>query len=111
MRSASQFSPLGKKDADLAKPNHDLVLRCILSLGSTGRWPVVRVSLPRTRWRLQALKVAKMHSAGSRMLQASGLCSPELALSAAVLDHPVQIFGQPARNWNKDDFWDFVGMQ
>ena len=41
------------------------------------REPVVRGSLPRTRWRLQALKVAKMHSAGSRMLQASGLCSPE----------------------------------
>ena len=29
----------------------------------------------------------------------------------AVFGNPAQIFGQPARNWNEDDFRNFVGMQ
>jgi len=70
MRSASQSSPLGKKDANPAKPNHNLVLRCILLLANT-----------------------------------------ELALSAAVLANPLEVFRQPARDWNENDLRHIVGMK
>src|SRR5206468_3035492 len=44
-------------------------------LGSTtGRWPVVRGSLPRTCV-ANTVDVGNMHSAGCRMLQAGSLCS------------------------------------
>ena len=44
-------------------------------LGSTGRWPVVRGTLPRTACATSRGNVAG-HSAGGRMLQAGSLCSP-----------------------------------
>jgi hypothetical protein len=49
--------------------------------GSTGCQPVVRGSLPRTGFATPGVFVAA-HSASGRMLQASGLCSPDLNVRA-----------------------------
>jgi outer membrane protein len=49
--------------------------RGICILGSTGCWPVVRGSLPRTACAASYVYVA-WHSASSRMLQAGSVCSP-----------------------------------
>ena len=78
--------------------------------GSTGCQPVAFGRWPNALQRNDVMW-RKLFAASCRELQASGLCSPELALSAAVLDNPAQIFGQPARNWYEDDFRNFVGMQ
>jgi len=51
-----------------------------MTLGSTGCQPVVRGSLPQTGLFLQQRwlhRLRKLHLAGSQMLQASSLCSPE----------------------------------
>ena len=55
--------------------------------------------------------VASGFAASCRELQASGLCSPELALSAAVLANPLEVFRQPARDWNENDLRHIVGMK
>ena len=49
-------------------------------LGSTGRWPVVRGSLPRTCF-ANSTGANRGIQHGSRMQQAGGLCSPELKAS------------------------------
>jgi len=119
MRSASPIFAIGKKDADLGKPNHDLVLRCILCLGSTGRWllencgdnansgehrPLACSSrqLAAKPLATSGTKVApKMHIGCSRMLQASGLCSPDTECIATLGHDGFSQIGVFFSQWRK----------